>query len=265
MLGKAMLGKALKRLGLQRYQPIPSTPLPIDNQQQDLDEEFVGLLEQISGPKDLSLYSTYQGVKYVTQNNIAGDFIECGVQEGRQIQMVALTLKKQGVTDRKIYLYDTFAGMTKPGKHDRKMRADKETSSAEGTMATWSRSIRDDHNEWAYCAIEDVKENVLGTGYPEENFVFVKGDVLETVPNHRPSAISFLRLDTDWYESSLHELVHLYDLVVNGGVIIFDDYWGMAGQRKAVDEFFQSREHFPLLHRTLYRERVMIKLNDLSV
>ena len=56
-----------------------------------------------------------------------------------------------------------------------------------------------------------------------------------------PEKIAILRLDTDWYESSKYELEQMYDNVVTGGVIIFDDYYHWDGQRRAVDDFFLSR------------------------
>jgi hypothetical protein len=55
-----------------------------------------------------------------------------------------------------------------------------------------------------------------------------------------PDQIAILRLDTDWYESSKFELEQLYNNVVKGGIIIFDDYYHWDGQRRATDEFFKS-------------------------
>jgi O-methyltransferase len=65
----------------------------------------------------------------------------------------------------------------------------------------------------------------------------VKGLVEETVPDQAPSQISLVRLDTDWYESTKHELEHLYERLTPGGVLIIDDYDYWEGSRKAVDEF----------------------------
>jgi hypothetical protein len=56
-----------------------------------------------------------------------------------------------------------------------------------------------------------------------------------------PEKIAILRLDTDWYKSSKYELEQMYDNVVTGGIIIFDDYYYWEGQRKATDEFFLTR------------------------
>ena len=63
---------------------------------------------------------------------------------------------------------------------------------------------------------------------------------METLQNNEniPDKIAILRLDTDWYESSKFELETLYNNVVSGGVIIFDDYYHWDGQRRAVDDFF---------------------------
>ena len=55
-----------------------------------------------------------------------------------------------------------------------------------------------------------------------------------------PERIALLRIDTDWYESTRHELVHLYPRLSPGGVLIIDDYGHWQGARKAVDEYFQA-------------------------
>jgi hypothetical protein len=73
---------------------------------------------------------------------------------------------------------------------------------------------------------------------------FVKGSVLETLPREKPDEIAILRLDTDWYESTLHELRHLYPKVSHRGVLIIDDYGYWRGCQKAVDEFFAGNGPF---------------------
>ena len=62
------------------------------------------------------------------------------------------------------------------------------------------------------------------TGYPKENIIFVKGKVEDTIPNIIPNQIALLRLDTDLYESTYHELIHLYPKVTQQGVVVIDDY-----------------------------------------
>ncbi len=100
---------------------------------------------------------------------------------------------------------------------------------------------------------------MASTGYPEERLHFVKGKVEETIPGDLPGKIALLRLDTDWYESTRHELEHLWPLLVPGGVLIIDDYGHWAGARRAVDEFFADRVDAPLLNRVDYTARVGVK------
>ncbi|MFK5088494.1 TylF/MycF/NovP-related O-methyltransferase, partial [Klebsiella pneumoniae] len=73
---------------------------------------------------------------------------------------------------------------------------------------------------WAYSSLEEVKANFAKTNYPQNNIHFIKGDILQTVPSNAPAQIALLRLDTDWYESTAHEMTHLYPLLTQEGVLI---------------------------------------------
>src|SRR5690606_24776929 len=101
--------------------------------------------------------------------------------------------------------------------------------------------------------------NMVSTGYPMERCHFVEGKVEDTIPATVPDRISLLRLDTDWYESTRHELEHLWPLLQPGGVLIIDDYGHFEGARKAVDEYFLDRSDAPLLNRIDYTGRIAIK------
>ena len=105
-----------------------------------------------------------------------------------------------------------------------------------------SQKITDKINGWCYTPLEKVQERLNSTGYPSKNLHYVIGDVMETLKdtNTIPEKIAILRLDTDWYESSKFELEQMYDNVVIGGVIIFDDYYQWHGQRRATDDFFNK-------------------------
>lgn len=96
------------------------------------------------------------------------------------------------------------------------------------------------------------------TNYPAEMLVFIKGKVEDTIPKTMPKHIALLRLDTDWYESTKHELLHLYPLLSKSGVLIIDDYGYWAGSKKAVDEYFSKGEM--LLNRIDYTSRIAIKI-----
>jgi hypothetical protein len=100
---------------------------------------------------------------------------------------------------------------------------------------------------------------VLATGYPAERVHLVRGPVEETLPAAAPERLALLRLDTDWYASTRHELEHLYPRLVDGGVLIVDDYGHWQGARQAVDEYFAGTAPPPLLHRIDYTARIGVK------
>ncbi|HSR89761.1 MAG TPA: TylF/MycF/NovP-related O-methyltransferase, partial [Gemmatimonadales bacterium] len=79
-------------------------------------------------------------------------------------------------------------------------------------------------------------------------------------PDAAPSTISLLRLDTDWYESTRHELTHLFPRLSPGGVLIIDDYGHWQGARKATDEYFARHSVRMLLNRIDYTGRIGVKL-----
>lgn len=182
--------------------------------------------------------------KYVLENNIEGVFVECGVDSGHFEHMWILTLQKNN-TLRDIYLYDTFAGCVKPSRHDYTCKDAKMYSMDRfQVFQKWKENIIDEKtNGWCYTPLEKVKARLEATGYPAERLHYIVGDVLETLKDKTkiPEKIAILRLDTDWYESSKYELEQMYDNVVKGGVIIFDDYFHWEGQRKATDDFFKER------------------------
>ncbi len=89
--------------------------------------------------------------------------------------------------------------------------------------------------------------------------IFVKGPVEDTIPKNIPFKVSLLRLDTDWYSSTLHELNHMYPLLSKNGILIIDDYGHWQGARKAVDEYFSDFQFKPIFNRVDYTCRLVIK------
>jgi len=200
------------------------------------------------------LYALFQSVEYIIENNIPGDFVECGVWKGGSAMMMAYTLMHHGITDRKIYLYDTYEGMAEPEDVDEDFKGIK----ASHLMATENK--QDDESVWCFCSLEDVKKNLALTGFPSENLVFVKGRVEETIPAEMPEKIGLLRLDTDWYESTYHELKHLYPLLSKNGMLIIDDYGHWKGAREAVDKYFSETKQHLFFNRVDYSVRAGIKI-----
>jgi O-methyltransferase len=175
------------------------------------------------------LYALILATRYVADHPIPGAIVECGVWRGGSMQAAARTLLARGVTDRDLHLFDTFEGMPPPTERDRR---------PDGKLAADMLATRPKTRKvWAVASLDDVRAGMAETGYPAARLHFHPGLVEETVPAQAPDHIAILRLDTDWYESTRHELEHLYDRVTSGGVIIFDDYGFWQGARQAVDEF----------------------------
>ena len=191
-------------------------------------------------------------VNHLEACRIPGAIVECGVWKGGSMMAVAIRLIELQCCDRDLFLFDTFSGMTEPSE------ADKDFS---GTSAS-ARLQKDDPESgriWARAGLMDVRRNCLSTGYPADRFHLVPGKVEDTIPEMAPEQIALLRLDTDWYESTRHELQHLYDRVAPGGVVIIDDYGYWQGARKAVDEFMSERDLRLYMHRVDDTGRLIVK------
>ncbi len=222
----------------------------------DLDPAFIPIHNQCRPATMTSterMYALYKAVEYVVEAGIPGDFAECGVWRGGSVMVIASTLLAKRNTDRKIFLYDTFDGMSAPTDADQDM----EGRTAENILASDGKSL--DSIMWSYAPLDHVKANVASVGYPPDRFVFVQGKVEDTIPATLPGPLAVLRLDTDWYESTRHELEHLYPLLVPGGVLIIDDYGHWKGSRQAVDEYFSTPDRKILLNRVDYTGRIGIK------
>lgn len=193
------------------------------------------------------IVSLIRAVQYVVDSRIPGDIVECGVFKGGSMLAAVRTLLRNGDTSRQLYLYDTFEGMAQPTAAD--VSVLRETA-----LSKWKRKDR-----WCYAGLEEVRQTLLATGYPAANMHFIKGKVEDTIPAAIPDSIALLRLDTDWYESTRHELQHLYPLLVSRGVIIIDDYGHWQGARQATDEYLQAHNIPLLLSRIDYTARIGVK------
>jgi hypothetical protein len=220
----------------------------------DLQPAFLDLYERCREMTMTSIermFALYSATRYIVDSKISGDFVECGVWRGGSVMLIALTLQSLGIDDRTIWLYDTFDGMTAPSEHDVQAMTGR---FAAHVLAEHQKTADDPF--WGYAPRRIVEENVRSTGY--ENVRFIEGDVMKTIPEHAPQSIAVLRLDTDWYESTRHELVHLYPRIPRGGVVIIDDYGYWSGARKATDEFLDTLPSRPLLHRIDYTGRMFV-------
>lgn len=200
------------------------------------------------------LYGLIESVQYVVKQQIPGAMVECGVWKGGSMMAIAETLLALGDTSRDLYLYDTFEGMTAPTEAD----IDQLNRDAVSQLKQ-DANKKLDSVVWAYSGLDEVKKNIASTGYPANKIHFVQGDILKTIPETLPGQTALLRLDTDWYESTKHEMEQLYPLLVSKGVLIIDDYGFWKGSRKAVDEYLVANQIGILLHRMDETGRSAIK------
>lgn len=240
------MGLQVSRLSsLQDRFPIEAT---------EADKAAIRALRPYTMTSSERLWSLLNAVRYVVAENLPGDFVECGVWRGGSVMAMAGELARLGVVDRRIWLYDTYAGMTAPTGED----VEAVTGVAAFAMLD-STPVGDGNNVWCVAGRADVEANVRSTGYPFEQFTFVEGDVAQTLQTSAPSSISLLRLDTDWYESTKVGLEVLYPRLVVGGVCILDDYGHWQGARKAVDDYFADLGSRPFMHPIDFSGRVFIK------
>jgi hypothetical protein len=195
-------------------------------------------------------------VEHAVRGGVPGAIVECGVWRGGSVMAAALTLMRLDAADRDLYLFDTFAGMPPPTDEDVFSAYD-----GYNPMEHWRRRQQESGvNSWHYVPAGRVREALLATGYPAERVHLVEGRVEDTLPAQAPDEIAVLRLDTDWYASTRHEMEHLYPRLSPGGTLIVDDYGHYEGARRAVDEYFDEHGGRPLLTRIDYTARIGVKM-----
>jgi len=245
---KSAIHKSFRAFGLDviRYRPQEQVYPP------DFRDEETDIIRRVRPWTMTSaerIYALIQAVRYVTANAIPGAIVECGVWRGGSMAAIARTLLQMQDLKRDLYLFDTFEGMSVPTSKD----IDYSGKSASKVL---------EENEGTRCAdapLAGVRNVLKETGYPMNRIHFVQGKVEETIPRNAPDLISLLRLDTDWYESTAHELVHLFPLLSRSGVIIVDDYGHWKGSQQACDEYFRQNQITILLNRIDYTGRIGLK------
>jgi O-methyltransferase len=233
-------------LDIVAYQRIPTDFSPADREL----VEFVWPYTMTSPERILGLANA---IRWVQASGIAGDVVECGAWRGGSMMAVAKVLMDQAVTDRDLYLFDTFTGMTAPTAEDRDING-RPAAARFAELADGDQTSR-----WCRAAMATVRTNLARTGYPSDRIHLVPGMVEKTIPAAAPATIALLRLDTDWYASTRHELIHLWPRLVSGGICIIDDYGHWQGSRQAVDEYLAEKDLQVLMHRLDYTARLIVK------
>jgi O-methyltransferase len=235
--------KLVRLAGFDLVRYYPGRPSRSDEWLADLTPEEMKIVESIKWKTLTSpsrVAALIGAIHYITGHGVSGDLVECGVWRGGSMMAAAQALALDGDTHRHLYLYDTYEKMP-PGTE-----ADRNFYGTAGTGGGVTASL------------QEVRANVLATGYPKEQIHFVKGMVEETIPKVMPLQICLLRLDTDFYESTKHELRHLFPLLQPGGVLIIDDYGHWKGSGEATDEYFRENGLDLYLHRVDYSCRLAV-------
>lgn len=168
-------------------------------------------------------------LRYLTEkvinDNIPGDLIETGVWRGGACIMMRAVMSAYSVTNRRIWVADSFVGLPPPSE------------------AAYPADAGDKFHTYDELAVsvEQVKHNFERYGLLDDKVVFLKGWFKDTLPSAPTGPLALLRMDGDMYESTMDALTNLYDRVSHGGYIIVDDYRVVEGCRKAVDEFRVKR------------------------
>lgn len=249
---KSLIQKSLGVFGYEITKTMPPAPIELSDEDVQLVEYVIKCELSMVSPQ--GLFSTLSASKYVAENNIPGDFVECGVWRGGNAIIAAEIFKRYKV-DKKVYLFDTFQGMTEPTVDDVSVQENKPA------MIQYLKSQRETHNEWCFASLPEVRGNFQARGLLSGDITFIEGPVEQTlkITENLPERISLLRLDTDWYESTRLELEVLYPLLVPGGFLVIDDYGFWSGSRKATDEFFAGSTSRPYFHPIDDQRRIAVK------
>lgn len=249
---KKFIRKQLNKRGYDVIKLNSSKQWPVDFE--DIHKKIIEKIQPYTMTGQERIFGLIEAVRYLVKNRIKGDIVECGVWRGGSMLAIADLLVEMNDTSHDLYLFDTFEGMPSPSENDISYTNQK----AEELLLP--NVDRTEDLIWAYSSLDVVRQTMSLSNYPPDKIHYIKGKVEDTIPLDLIDNICLLRLDTDWYESTKHELIHLYPKLIKGGVLIIDDYGFWKGARKAVDEYFAEHSIPILLDRLDETGRIAIKL-----
>jgi hypothetical protein len=163
-------------------------------------------------------------VEDVLARNIPGDFIETGVWRGGAVIFMRALLKAHGITDRRVWVADSFAGLPPPDGE----RYPRDTGLDFYLVPELAISL------------EQVQANFERYGLLDDQVRFLQGWFRDTLPNAPIETLAVLRLDGDLYESTMDALTHLYPKLAPGGYVIVDDYGAIPACQQAVHDYREA-------------------------
>jgi len=168
----------------------------------------------------------------VIRNDVEGDFIETGVWRGGATILMRAILKAYGVTDRAVWVADSFEGLPPLKKKDAAYKDDAMDVSGMNDGGPLKLGLA--------VSLERVRANFAKFDLLDEQVKFLKGWFCDTLPNAPIKKLAILRLDGDMYQSTMDALNGLYSKVSKGGYVIVDDYNCWPHCKQAVDDFRQK-------------------------
>ena len=235
----------------------------------DLGEELEEMIEVVKNNTMLQrdvLLSLYHQALFCEKQSIEGDFVECGVWKGGAVGLMSLVNLKHGNERRNIHLFDSFQEICEPDESIDGQRAVKEAkawSKAGGTKGKLVPLVGVYDHLGGPGTIENNKLLLVDDiRYPEQYLHFHEGWFQDTLPKDSPNInkIAILRIDADWYASTYICLDYLFEKVVKGGFVIFDDYGTYEGCQKAVDEYLSKKDNSYFLNYVTQDVRYIVKL-----
>ncbi|WP_322754970.1 TylF/MycF family methyltransferase [Frankia sp. Cas3] len=164
-------------------------------------------------------------MRTVLREKVPGDFIETGVWRGGACIFMRGLLRAYGVSDRTVWVADSFQGLPPP-------EADKYPADAGDQLHTMSELA---------VSLEEVQENFRRYGLLDDQVRFLRGWFKDTLPSAPIEKLAIIRLDGDMYSSTMDGLQSLYPRLSMGGFVIVDDYGAMESCRRAVEDFRDAR------------------------
>jgi O-methyltransferase len=252
---KSIAKRALQWLGLEVRRITPDFVLPVEFTPREIEIFNYVWDNRLTMELKSGLVAGMTAAKHAALTPIPGDWVECGVWRGG-ISLAAKLIFEEYASDKRVWLFDTFAGMTEPGPFDRPKFDDYDA------QQMFDANRREGFNQWCYASLEDVRRNFERAGADLAGVKLVKGDARKTLKHgsNLPDEISVLRLDTDFYEATKVQLEVLYPLLATGGPILIGDVGYWEGVRKAVDEYFSPPRVRPILYYTDLSDRMGVKV-----
>lgn len=162
----------------------------------------------------------------ILSNGIPGDLAETGVWRGGATIFMRAVLKAYGVTDRLVWVADSFEGLP-PASRDK---------------YPYDSALDLHLFEDLAVGIDQVVKNFDRYGLLDEQVKFLKGWFSDTLPSAPIDKLAILRLDGDHYESTMDALVHLYPKLSVGGYLLIDDFNAVEGCNLAV-QAYREKHH----------------------